>query len=505
MSSFKMSRNVARCVAAAALLLCFCLAAHGTEPIEWVTDLVQAKQAAAKTGKDLLINFTGLAWCEYCEKLEREVLATDEFTPIAANFVLVRLDYPSGADRLPQELRAPHVSWQASYGVKSFPTVFLADATGRPYAVTGYIDMGPKEYLKHLSELRKIHAQRDAGFAAAAALKGVERAKSLAGALKVLESGFTDGKKSYETSNTEPLVRFYRDEVDTVIRLDADNSAGLRAHFNDILHSEERRVETEVFENVLRKTYKEQGIDETLRLLNRRIADTDSPLLRNRFRRSRLDFLETSKRYEAALAYARELAADESYSMDDQREVRTRVAYNLQRLGRGDEALAVLDKLIAEVRDNPRQAFLYLQGKAEYFLRPAGRYTEALETLDVAIKLVKPDTVDWRDAQSYRARLLKKLGRFGDACAVYKALVASRITPSIDRAYCLAEMAEMLDKRGSRAAALDAAAQAQQILKDEPKSTDTENVTQVQSQINKVTGAMPAEPSDKKTPGKANP
>jgi tetratricopeptide (TPR) repeat protein len=323
--------------------------------------------------------------------------------------------------------------------------------------------------------------------------------------LKALESGFTDGKKSYETSNTEPLVRFYRDEVDTVIRLDADNSAGLRAHFNDILHSEERRVETEVFENVLRKTYKEQGIDETLRVLNKRIADTDSLLLRNRFRRSQLDFLETSKRYEAALAYARELAADESYTMDDQRELRTRVAYNLQRLGRGDEALAVLDKLIAEVRDNPRQAFLYLQDKAEDFLRPAGRYAEALETWDVAIELVKPDTVDWRDAQSYRARLLKKLGRVDDACAVYKALVASRITPSIDRAYCLAEMAEMLDKRGSRAAALEAAARAQQILKDEAKSADVENIAQVQSQINKVTGAMPVEPSDKKTPEKADP
>jgi len=55
----------------------------------------------------------------------------------------------------------------------------------------------------------------------------------------------------------------------------------------------------------------------------------------------------------------------------------------------------------------------------------------------------------------------------------------------------------MLDKRGSRAAALKAAAQVQQILNDEAKRADADNVAQIQSQINKVTGVMSAEPSTK--------
>ena len=85
------------------------------------------------------------------------------FRAAAKDFVLVRLDYLPGEDnqlpeRLPQEPPAPHVAWKVAYDIKGFPTVFLADATGRPYAVTGSSDKGPKEYLEHLSALRQIHA-----------------------------------------------------------------------------------------------------------------------------------------------------------------------------------------------------------------------------------------------------------------------------------------------------------------------------------------------------------
>ncbi len=63
----------------------------------------------------------------------------------------------------------------------------------------------------------------------------------------------------------------------------------------------------------------------------------------------------------------------------------------------------------------------------------------------------------------------------------------------------------MFDKRSSPAAALKAAVQFQQILNDEAKRADADNVAQIQSQFNRVTGVMSAEPSDKKTPGEASP
>jgi tetratricopeptide (TPR) repeat protein len=183
------------------------------------------------------------------------------------------------------------------------------------------------------------------------------------------------------------------------------------------------------------------------------------------------------------------------------------VAYNLWRLHRDDEVVAVFDKLVAETIDNPRQANRYLQDKISWVLVPAKRYVEALETWNVAIKLVKPDTVDWESAHLQRASLLEKLGRLDEVCAEYKVLIASKVITPVDRAFYFAEIARTLEKNGSHAAALDAAAQAQQILKGEVKSADghAASAAQVQSQIDKITGAPPAEPSDKKTSGKANP
>ena len=189
----------------------------------WMTDLDRAKGVAAKEGKDLLINFTGLAWCWNCMRLERGVLTTEEFKPAAKQFVLVRLDYPPApdyhgtlcgpiAERLPKEPPPPHVAWRTVYHVDAFPTIFLADSTGRPYATMGDDGKGPTEYLKHMHQLRKIHDKRDAGFAAAAKLTGIERAKALADALKALEGGFANQTDVY---NADPLVQFYRPSKST--------------------------------------------------------------------------------------------------------------------------------------------------------------------------------------------------------------------------------------------------------------------------------------------------
>jgi tetratricopeptide (TPR) repeat protein len=366
--------------------------------------------------------------------------------------------------------------------------------------------MGPKEYVKHLGELRKIHEHRDDGFAAAEKHEGIERARSLAGALRSLETGFEDGSDSLENSEVDIFVRFYRDEIDTVMRLDADNGAGLRAHFDDLLHRGDRLAEDEAFFNLLRSVDKDnKGADEAMRLLDKRIAESDSPWIRNRARRVRLASLEWAKRHEEALAYARELAADETYSLDDRRWLRTRIAWNLWRLHRDDEAAAVLDRLIAEVHDNPRQQCRYLCDKAEWGLWDAGRYAEALETLSAAIKLVKPDTVEWLRVQGWRANYLERLDRVADACAVYETLIASKVSGPIDRADCFTAMAIMLDKHGSRAAAVDAAAKAQQVLDHEVTSPATNSVAQIQSRINKITGAKPAETKAKATQGKNNP
>src|SRR5947209_3412287 len=126
---FSTATRIGSHFAAMALWLCLNSAVvRGAERVEWLTDLDQAKQVAAKNGKDLLINFTGQTWCGACMELEREVLTTEEFAPVAKDFVLVRLDYLPGddgfiVDRLPQERPAPHIAWRKIYDVSSVPTV----------------------------------------------------------------------------------------------------------------------------------------------------------------------------------------------------------------------------------------------------------------------------------------------------------------------------------------------------------------------------------------------
>ena len=474
----------------------------------WMTDLDRAKQVAAKEGKDLLINFTGLEWCGNCTKLE-EVVTSDGFAPAPNDFVLVRLDYPpspSGdgtiVDRLPQELPSPHVAWRESYRVGAFPTVFLADAAGRPYAVTGNNGMEPAEYLKHVRELRKIHDKRDIGFAAAAKLNGIERAKALADTLKALEAGFANQTDIY---TADPLVQFYRPEIDTVMRLDADNAAGLRRHFNDVLHAVERRADEEVFYSRFRTTLKEKGLDATIRLLDKRIAEAETVEIRKNARRSRMVAYEWSTHNEEALAAAWELATDESYSAGDRRFFRTRVAYNLQHLGRTDDAVAVYDKLIADVQDDPREAFRYLRQKGEIVLWQAHRYEEGLRTWDLALKLVKPDKSDWLDVQFWRMRSLARLGRVDDAWRAYNDTSVSKQFLPMSRAFCLAEMADMFNEQGSRAAALDAAAKAQGILDREAAPADAASVAGVRSVIDKVTGAKPAKAGETTAPANSKP
>lgn len=100
------------------------------------------------------------------------------------------------------------------FSVQGFPSVFLADSKGRVYARTGYREGGAEKYLQHLAELRKQKTARDELFAKAAQATGVEKAKLLDEALAPFDK---DG-----------LLIGYDDEVNQILKADAENQAGLR-------------------------------------------------------------------------------------------------------------------------------------------------------------------------------------------------------------------------------------------------------------------------------------
>ena len=186
----------------------------------WTTNYAQAQKDAAKTGKSLLMGFSGSDWCGWCIKLDEEVFSHDEFRKaVTKDFVPVLLDYPNDRSKIPAAVQAQNKKLKEKYAIPGYPTVILADAQGRPYAQTGYQPGGPEAYLKHLAEFRQ---------------KGVEMAKYLKQAqapdLKPLDKArLLD--KAVDGIDLSMLVKYYGDIIDQIMALDKDNRAGIKKKY----------------------------------------------------------------------------------------------------------------------------------------------------------------------------------------------------------------------------------------------------------------------------------
>ena len=194
---------------------------------DWQTNMDAAMKVAQKDGKMLLIDFTGSDWCGWCIKLNNEVFSQEEFKSAAPkDFVLVELDFPA---RKPQtdEVKAHNQKWHDKYGVEGYPTIVLADPAGEAFALTGYRPDGPDAYVSHLQDLLAGKKKRDEHLEAAKAAEGIEKAKRLDDALSI-----------------EGIVVPDAVEVmDQIIALDADNAAGLRDKYQELVKAERGKAE----------------------------------------------------------------------------------------------------------------------------------------------------------------------------------------------------------------------------------------------------------------------
>ena len=121
----------------------------------WLTDLEQAREQASKTGRPILINFTGSDWCGWCKLLSKEVFSQPEFQSFARdNLVLLTADFPRYKTLPPKEAEQNR-ALMAKFRVGGFPTIILTDAAGTLLGETGYRRGGAAAYVKHLRELLK--------------------------------------------------------------------------------------------------------------------------------------------------------------------------------------------------------------------------------------------------------------------------------------------------------------------------------------------------------------
>ncbi len=346
---------------------------------EWVTNVEQAQAQAAQGNKDLLMNFTGSGWCHWCIQLEEEVFGHDEFQREALkHFVLVELDFPmdpsSDSEEPPaisKETQAQNEEWYEKLGVEGFPSIYLADAQGRPYAKTGYQAGGPESYLVHLAELREIRKARDANFAQAKQAAGLEKARLLNAGLAKMDIGI--------------VMSTYTDEVEQILALDADNQAGLRDHYqreqqehnnrlaNQALHKLVQDLQTGSSENAL------QEVDALLAKYQ--------PTGEIRFNATvvKLNLFANAKRWDDALAIVEQLAQDESLDKRVGLQLILQKANLLSLAKRFEEALASFDQALQSELSIGMVRVQTLFGKAQV-LRQTGDLKGAVQAIDQAIE-----------------------------------------------------------------------------------------------------------------------
>lgn len=217
----------------------------------WISSWSEAKRLATETKRDLLIDFTGSDWCRYCIALKSEVFDQAIFKEEAVrSFVPVEIDFPMDDTKLSQALANQNAQLQREFAVEGYPTVFLADAAGKPYARTGYEEGGPEAYLKRLAGFREIRMKRDTAFQRATGLEGVQKAAAL--------------KEGLDEMSESIVLGFYQDRLKEIRELDQQDTLGLEAKFGF-------RAAFDEFRGQLEKR-KSEGLEVMERMTNEFIA-----------------------------------------------------------------------------------------------------------------------------------------------------------------------------------------------------------------------------------------
>ncbi|MBP8256220.1 MAG: thioredoxin family protein [Opitutaceae bacterium] len=122
--------------------------------LQWTDSFPEAVKLARDRQRQVFMFFTGSDWCEWCKRLDAEVLSTPEFARYAADkFVLLKLDFPHNVQQ-PEDLSAQNRALAKRFRVDGFPTMIVFSSDGKRLANLGYEPGGPAPFIEKLSGLK---------------------------------------------------------------------------------------------------------------------------------------------------------------------------------------------------------------------------------------------------------------------------------------------------------------------------------------------------------------
>jgi thioredoxin-related protein len=402
------------------LLACSAGSSVAGDTAQWGRDLEAAKKAARDSGKDLLIVFTGHGWCHHCNLLDAEVFQQTSFlTEASKEFVFVEFDFNFADTKDDKAREARYRKLQEQFLVRSFPTVILADADGKPYAEqSGYAKgVGPAVCLAMMRVARGARAQRDREFGLAAAATGAERARHLHDGVRAVAKFLG----SMDDRGDDPVLVFYRTTVQDILTADAP---ALRAEYEARQKKRDEWVGREAAFTKLHGFTANKDYRGALRFIDEQLKKADDRKTRWRLELERQTCLEWDGQFEEALKNARRLPEHFGLSADDKEMLLDREAFNLHNLNRVEELVAAYERRIAAAKDNPKKRLGLLKAKAEW-LGYHGRPELTVAAWRECREAAKVGSDDWLTATAYLAQELRKAGQHRDALKVVSDYLAS--------------------------------------------------------------------------------
>ncbi len=215
------------------LVLAALLAAFPAAALPEAPSLEAAKPVAQAENRSILLELTGKDWCPGCIYLKGKILDSESFDKaVGDKYILVEIDYPRDPKKvaaIPEEERKAREDLLKSYKVRGLPCVIYMDAEGLPYAVVPEYTKTPEEYLERIvKKAEETRAARDAAFAAAAPMQGLEKARALVAALETLPEACRGAYKAVladiRTLDPNNTLGYSRLEEDATRRLSQLNA-----------------------------------------------------------------------------------------------------------------------------------------------------------------------------------------------------------------------------------------------------------------------------------------